>query len=241
MYNGDLSGSARNISGELKSIPARRTDHTLIQGLYDSNQEECRRFERHISTQKTSSTNYMPLMSSGMNGGIRVVAARGELSLREIGRSERTYRMTWRLRHLSMEPCVSHISGRCLLSNYFTGQNANKGHVPTHVSGNTLWWKRPGPANICQCMKMNRGTLYFNSKVCMIRHIGDLISAGIDSLPRSRADEEPLSMLWRRWRTYRKPLTLQRISGKYKTLVWTCRREISRDYYVQFYHWFYWH
>ena len=74
-------------------------------------------------------------------------------------------------------------SGRCLLSNYFTGRDANRGACthPCRWKYAVVEEKRPG--EYLPVYENERGTYIFNSKdLCMIEHIPELIDAGIDSL-----------------------------------------------------------
>ncbi len=78
--------------------------------------------------------------------------------------------------------CISY-SGRCLLSNYFTGRDANRGACthPCRWKYAVVEEKRPG--EYLPVYENERGTYIFNSKdLCMIEHIPELIDAGIDSL-----------------------------------------------------------
>jgi len=77
--------------------------------------------------------------------------------------------------------CMSY-SGRCLLSNYFTGRNANHGECaqPCRWKYSVIEEKRPG--QMLPVEEDARGTYLFNSKdICMIDHIPELVQAGIDS------------------------------------------------------------
>ena len=77
--------------------------------------------------------------------------------------------------------CISY-SGRCLLSNYFTGRDANRGACthPCRWKYSVVEEKRPG--EYFPVYENERGTYIFNSKdLCMIEHIPDLLEAGIDS------------------------------------------------------------
>ena len=77
--------------------------------------------------------------------------------------------------------CISY-SGRCLLSSYFTGRDANQGACthPCRWKYAVVEEKRPG--EYLPVYENERGTYIFNSKdLCMIEHIPDLLDAGIDS------------------------------------------------------------
>lgn len=134
----------------------------------------------HISTQ-ASVTNYETIMFWYNLGVKRVVLAR-ELSLKEI--KEITDRIPKDLEiegfvHGAM--CMSY-SGRCLLSNYMTGRDANRGDCaqPCRYKYNLVEEKRPG--EYFPIYEDEDGTFIFNSKdLCMIEYIPELIKAGIKS------------------------------------------------------------
>ena len=114
-------------------------------------------------------------------GASRVVSAR-ELSLKEIKEIRERIPEDLEIEtfvHGAM--CISY-SGRCLLSNYFTGRDANQGACthPCRWKYAVVEEKRPG--EYLPVYENERGTYIFNSKdLCMIEHIPELIDAGIDS------------------------------------------------------------
>ena len=136
--------------------------------------------EIHISTQ-ANNTNYMTYKFWHDMGATRVVAAR-ELSLKEI----RTIRDNIpedleieAFMHGAM--CISY-SGRCLLSNYFTGRDANRGACTHPCRWKYAVMEEHRPGEYLPVEEDERGTYIFNSKdLCMIDKIPDLINAGIDS------------------------------------------------------------
>ena len=136
--------------------------------------------EIHISTQ-ANNTNYMTYKFWRDMGATRVVAAR-ELSLNEI----RTIRDNIpedleieAFMHGAM--CISY-SGRCLLSNYFTGRDANRGACTHPCRWKYAVMEEHRPGEYLPVEEDERGTYIFNSKdLCMIDKIPDLINAGIDS------------------------------------------------------------
>ena len=142
--------------------------------------EVCPEIERHISTQ-ANNTNYGTYLFWKEQGASRVVTAR-ELSLKEIKEIRERIPDDLEIEtfiHGAM--CISY-SGRCLLSNYFTGRDANKGACthPCRWKYSVVEEKRPG--EYLPVYENERGTYIFNSKdLCMIEHIPDLIDAGIDS------------------------------------------------------------
>ena len=134
----------------------------------------------HISTQ-ANTTNTQSVRFWHDMGASRVVLAR-ELSLKEICeiRDDVPDMELEAFVHGAM--CMSY-SGRCLLSNYLVGRDANKGDCaqPCRWKYHLVEEKRPG--EYFPIEEDERGTFIFNSKdLCMIRHIPDLISCGIYSL-----------------------------------------------------------
>ncbi len=136
---------------------------------------------RHISTQQ-SIANYACAQSWFDLGARRVVLAR-ELSLEEI----RTIRQKTS-KELEIETfahgamCVSY-SGRCLLSNYMTGRDSNRGACaqPCRYQYALMEEKRPG--EYFPVFEDEQGTYIMNSRdMCMIDHIDDLMDAGVDCI-----------------------------------------------------------
>ena len=137
--------------------------------------------ERHISTQQ-SVANYECAQSWFDLGAQRVVLAR-ELNLEEI----RTIRQKVDPK-LEIETfghgamCVSY-SGRCLLSNYMTGRDSNRGACaqPCRYQYALMEEKRPG--EYFPVYEDEKGTYILNSRdMCMIDHLKDLMDAGIDCI-----------------------------------------------------------
>ena len=139
------------------------------------------RCERHISTQQ-SIANYECATAWYDLGAKRVVLAR-ELSLSEIiGIREKCPK------ELEIETfghgamCVSY-SGRCLLSNYMTGRDSNRGACaqPCRYQYALMEEKRPG--EYFPVFEDEKGTYILNSRdMCMIDHLDDLMNAGIDCI-----------------------------------------------------------
>ena len=134
----------------------------------------------HISTQ-TSILNYEAANFWADLGAERAVLAR-ELSLKEIAEIRAHTPKTLELEafvHGAM--CISY-SGRCLISQYMTGRDANRGACaqPCRWSYALMEEKRPG--EFFPVEEDARGTYLYNSKdMCMIGHVPELIAAGIDS------------------------------------------------------------
>ena len=139
------------------------------------------RCERHVSTQQ-SIGNYQTAQAWYDLGAKRVVLAR-ELSLREIAEIRQKVSPDLELEtfcHGSM--CVSY-SGRCLLSNYMTGRDSNRGACaqPCRYQYALVEEKRPG--EYFPVFEDEKGTYILNSRdMCMIDHLGEIMDAGIDCL-----------------------------------------------------------
>lgn len=178
-HNGDLEG-AREYFRELGEM---NPDALIIAdpGMFMLAGEECPHIERHISTQ-ANNTNYETYRFWHKLGATRVVSAR-ELSLEEIKEIRANIPDELEIEtfvHGAM--CISY-SGRCLLSNYFTGRDANQGACthPCRWKYSIVEETRPG--EYMPVYENERGTYIFNSKdLCMIEHIPELLEAGIDSL-----------------------------------------------------------
>ena len=177
-HNYDLDGVDKYLH-ELKEIGP---DALIIAdpGIFMKARKICPEIDIHVSTQ-ANNTNYETYNFWHDLGAKRVVAAR-ELSLGEI--KEITDRIP---EDLEMEcfihgaMCISY-SGRCLLSNYFTGRDANKGACthPCRWKYAVVEEKRPG--EYLPVYENERGTYIFNSKdLCMIEHIPELVDARVDS------------------------------------------------------------
>ena len=177
-HNKDLDG-VREYFRELKEI---RPDALIISdpGVFMIAKEVCPEIERHISTQ-ANNTNYETYKFWYGLGAKRVVSAR-ELSLEEIKQIRANIPDDLEIEtfiHGAM--CISY-SGRCLLSNFFTGRDANQGACthPCRWKYSIVEETRPG--EYMPVYENERGTYIFNSKdLCMIEHIPELIEAGIDS------------------------------------------------------------
>lgn len=180
-HNYDLDG-AREYLTELQNMKPDRPDALIIAdpAIFTIAGEVCPDIDRHISTQ-ANNTNYGTFQFWEKLGATRVVTAR-ELSLREIRQIREHISDDLEIEtfvHGAM--CISY-SGRCLLSNYFTGRDANRGACthPCRWKYSVVEEKRPG--EYFPVYENERGTYIFNSKdLCMIEHIPDLLEAGIDS------------------------------------------------------------
>ena len=177
-HNDDLEG-VREYLCELKEL---KPDALIIAdpAIFEMAKEICPDIERHVSTQ-ANNTNYGTYNFWWKQGAKRVVSAR-ELSLKEISEIRKHIPEEMEIEsfiHGAM--CISY-SGRCLLSNFFTGRDANQGACthPCRWKYAVVEEKRPG--QYMPVYENERGTYIFNSKdLCMIEHIPEMIEAGIDS------------------------------------------------------------
>lgn len=178
-HNDDLEG-ARAYFKELKEI---KPDALIIAdpGMFTLAREICPEIDVHISTQ-ANNTNYETYRFWERLGATRVVSAR-ELSMKEIKEIRAHISDKMEIEtfvHGAM--CISY-SGRCLLSNYFTGRDANQGACTHPCRWKYAVVEESRPGEYLPVYENERGTYIFNSKdLCMIEHIPDLIDAGIDSL-----------------------------------------------------------
>ena len=136
--------------------------------------------ELHISTQ-ANNTNYGTYNFWHSLGAKRVVSAR-ELSISEIKDIRNHIPDDLEIEtfvHGAM--CISY-SGRCLLSSFMAGRDANKGACTHPCRWKYAVMEENRPGQYMPIEENERGTYIFNSKdLCMIEHIPELINAGIDS------------------------------------------------------------
>ena len=177
-HNEDLAG-VETYFQELKKIGP---DALIISdpGVFSVAKQICPEIEIHISTQ-ANNTNYGTYLFWWQQGAKRVVSAR-ELSLKEIREIRDRIPEEMEIEsfiHGAM--CISY-SGRCLLSNFMTGRDANQGACthPCRWKYHLMEESRPG--EYFPVEENERGTFIFNSKdLCMIEHIPEMMEAGIDS------------------------------------------------------------
>ncbi|MCD7824661.1 MAG: U32 family peptidase [Clostridiaceae bacterium] len=177
-HNRDLEG-VRKYFRELKEL---QPDALIISdpGVFSAAAEICPEIEVHISTQ-SNNVNYATYQFWHGLGAKRVVSAR-ELSIQEIREIRENIPDDLEIEtfiHGAM--CISY-SGRCLLSNYFTGRDANLGACTHPCRWKYYIMEENRPGEYLPVEENDRGTYIFNSKdLCMIGHIPDLVNAGIDS------------------------------------------------------------
>ena len=177
-HNGDLPG----VEAYFQELKAIGPDALIISdpGVFTIAKRICPEIEIHISTQ-ANNTNYATYRFWHELGAKRVVSAR-ELSMKEIKEIRANIPDDLEIEtfvHGAM--CISY-SGRCLLSNYFTGRDANQGACTHPCRWKYAVMEESRPGEYLPVYENERGTYIFNSKdLCMIGHIPDLIDAGIDS------------------------------------------------------------
>ena len=212
-----------------------RPDALIISdpGLFMTAKKICPEIEIHISTQ-ANNTNYETYRFWWELGAKRVVSAR-ELSLAEIRQIREKIPEEMEIEsfiHGAM--CISY-SGRCLLSNYFTGRDANQGACthPCRWKYAVMEEKRPG--EYLPVFENERGTYIFNSKdLCMIEYIPEMIDAGIDSFKIEGRMKTALYVATVA-RTYRKAIDDYLTSEEvYRNNMPWYREEISKYTYRQF-------
>ena len=177
-HNDDLPG----VEEYLKELKEIGPDALIIAdpGVFELAKEICPEIQRHVSTQ-ANNTNYATYQFWWKQGASRVVSAR-ELSLREIKEIREKIPAEMEIEsfiHGAM--CISY-SGRCLLSNFFTGRDANQGACTHPCRWKYSIMEETRPGEYMPVYENERGTYIFNSKdLCMIDHIPEMIDAGIDS------------------------------------------------------------
>ncbi|MCP2239345.1 peptidase U32 family protein [Thermoanaerobacterium thermosaccharolyticum] len=178
-HNEDLEGLPEYIY----EVSKTGIDAVIISdpGVFSIIKEVAPKLEIHISTQ-ANNVNYRSAIFWHDLGAKRIVLAR-ELSLEEIkGIREKTPDDLELEVFVHGAMCISY-SGRCLLSNYLTGRDANKGECthPCRWKYYLVEEKRPG--QYMSIEEDDRGTYIMNSKdLCMIKYIPDIIKAGATSL-----------------------------------------------------------
>lgn len=178
-HNRDLKGVEEYFI-ELKRL---KPDALIISdpGVFEIARDICPEIDVHISTQ-ANSVNYKTFCFWHRMGATRVVSAR-ELSIEEIAEIRANIPDELEIEtfiHGAM--CISY-SGRCLLSNYFTGRDANLGACTHPCRWKYYITEENRPGEYLPIEENERGTYIFNSKdLCMIEHIPDIIRCGIDSL-----------------------------------------------------------
>lgn len=202
-------------------------------GMFMVAKRVCPEIELHISTQ-ANSTNYETWLFWWNLGAKRVVSAR-ELSLKEIAQIRDHIPSDMEIEsfvHGAM--CISY-SGRCLLSNYFTGRDANRGACTHPCRWKYAVMEESRPGEYMPVYENERGTFVFNSKdLCMLEHIPDLLAAGVDSFKIEGRMKTALYVATVA-RTYRKAIDdCLESEEKYRANLDWYREEIAKCTYRQF-------
>lgn len=177
-HNGDLEGVERYFE-ELKDAAP---DALIISdpGVFSIARRVLPEMDIHISTQ-ANNTNYETYRFWWKLGAKRVVSAR-ELTMDEIKEIRSHIPEEMEIEsfiHGAM--CISY-SGRCLLSNYFTGRDANQGACTHPCRWKYAVAEESRPGEYLPVEENERGTFLFSSRdLCMIEHIPELMESGIDS------------------------------------------------------------
>lgn len=230
-HNEDLPGVEAYFE-ELKEI---RPDALIISdpGVFAIAKRVIPDMEIHISTQ-ANNTNYGTYLFWYQLGAKRVVTAR-ELSLAEIREIRERIPEDMEIEsfiHGAM--CISY-SGRCLLSNFMVGRDANQGACthPCRWKYSLVEEKRPN--EYMPVFENERGTYIFNSKdLCMIEHIPEMMEAGIDSFKIEGRMKTALYVATVA-RTYRKAIDdYLRDPGLYRANLDWYRAEIGKCTYREF-------
>ena len=177
-HNEDLTG----VRAYLQTLKEIRPDGLIIAdpGVFMLAKEICPEIPRHISTQ-ANNTNRETCRFWAELGASRIVTAR-ELSLSEIREIRNAVPAELEIEsfiHGAM--CISY-SGRCLLSNFLNGRDANRGACTHPCRWKYALVEETRPGEFFPVQEDERGTYVFNSKdLCMIAHIPEMVEAGIDS------------------------------------------------------------
>lgn len=230
-HNYDLDG-AREYFTELQKI---KPDALIISdpGMFMIAKQVCPEIEVHISTQ-ANNTNYQTYLFWWQQGAKRVVSAR-ELSLEEIREIRDKIPPQMEIEsfvHGAM--CISY-SGRCLMSNYLTGRDANQGECAHPCRWKYSVVEETRPNEYMPVYENERGTYIFNSKdLCMIEHIPELAAAGIDSFKIEGRMKTALYVACVA-RTYRRAIDdfFESRDKYYENMEWY-RQEIAKCTYRQF-------
>lgn len=165
----------------LKYLEEIAVDAVLVAdlGVFSIARKAAPGLKLHISTQ-ANNTNWASVNAWTDLGAARVVLAR-ELSLEEIKEIRRRCSVELEMFvHGAM--CISY-SGRCLMSNYFTGRDANRGGCaqPCRWKYSLVEEKRPG--EYFPVFEDERGTYIFNSRdLCLLPYLDQVLKSGVDSL-----------------------------------------------------------
>ena len=177
-HNDDLEG----IDDYIQSLIDINVDAPIVSdpGIYSIIRSINQDIEVHMSTQ-ASVTNFRTV-KYWMDQGIKRIVLARELSLKEIQDIKKNIPDSELECFVHGAMCMSY-SGRCLLSNYMTGRDANRGDCAQACRWKYRLVEEKRPGEYFPIEEDEKGTFIFNSKdLCMIEHLDKLIEAGIDSL-----------------------------------------------------------
>lgn len=176
-HNEDLVG----LEDHLKFLESIKVDAIIVAdlGIFLLAKRVAPNLERHVSTQ-ANTTNYLTTEFWKEQGATRVVVAR-EVSIADIKTMKEAADIEIEaFVHGAM--CISY-SGRCLLSNYFTTRDANRGQCTQACRWKYSLVEENRPGEYYPIEEDQHGTYIFNSKdLCLLKYIPDLVEAGVDSL-----------------------------------------------------------
>lgn len=176
-HNEDLE----KLPAYLQYLESIDVDAVLVadMGVFTIAREVAPKLSIHISTQ-ANNTNWASVAAWQKMGAERVVLAR-ELSLAEIVEIREKCDVELEMFvHGAM--CISY-SGRCLMSNYFTGRDANRGSCAQSCRWRYHLVEEKRPGEYFPVLEDERGTYIFNSKdMCLLPYIDKVIDSGVDSL-----------------------------------------------------------
>ena len=178
-HNDDFDGMESYIS----KVEKIGVDAILVSdpGVFSLLKQVAPNMEIHISTQ-ANNTNYRSANFWYNMGAKRVVLAR-ELSLQEIKDIRANVPQDLELEmfvHGAM--CISY-SGRCLLSNYMTNRDSNKGECSHPCRWRYYLMEEKRPGEYMPIFEDEKGTYIYNSKdLCLLQYLPDIIQAGVTSL-----------------------------------------------------------
>lgn len=176
-HNEDLVG----LEDYLKFLESIKVDAIIVAdlGIFLLAKRVAPNLERHVSTQ-ANTTNYLTTEFWKEQGATRVVVAR-EVSIADIKTMKEAADIEIEaFVHGAM--CISY-SGRCLLSNYFTTRDANRGQCTQACRWKYALVEENRPGEYYPIEEDQHGTYIFNSKdLCLLKYIPDLVEAGVDSL-----------------------------------------------------------
>ena len=176
-HNSDLAG----LPDYLRYLQSIKADALLVAdlGVFSMCKKYIPDMELHISTQ-ANNTNWATVNAWQALGAGRVVLAR-EMSLKEIHEIRAKCQVELEM-FIHGAMCIAY-SGRCLLSNYFTGRDSNRGSCAQSCRWKYALVEETRPGKYFPIAEDERGSYIMNSKdMCLMAHLKDVIESGVDSL-----------------------------------------------------------